>query len=108
MHIRLMVIVLLTVTAAVTVPGVLLGRFAWRRWGGSLRITPRAVNWTVIVGSFVIIMQSVGVYADWIPKRGPWFVLDVVFIYGYAVLGVALVTLLVSGLRNLWKARRRS
>jgi len=106
MHPLVMVIVVLLVTASVAIPGILLGRFAWRRWEGSLRVTPRAVSLTILVGSFALIVQSVGVYADWIPQHGPWFVLDAVLIYGYAVLTVILLTLVLPGFRNRRKARR--
>ena len=95
MHTQAMIMGLLSVLVAVLIPGILLARLARRRWGDMLRITPRTMSLTVLVGSFALIMQSVGVYVGWIPHRGPGLVLDAVLLYGYAVLTVAFVTLLL-------------
>lgn len=104
MHRQIMVIGLLSAVVAVMIPGIFIGRVARRPWGGARRVTPRAVRMTVSVGSIALIVQSVGVYMNWLPRRGPWSVLDAILVYGYAVLTVAFVTLLLPEFRRRRKA----
>ena len=101
-----MALVVVFAIAAVLVPGIFLGRLARRR--GAAYITPRAVRLTVLIGSFAFIMQSVGIYAHWIPPHGPWFVLNGILTYGYAILAVTFVTVLLPEFWNRCKAHRKN
>lgn len=98
-------IMLVIVILAVIIPGVVLGWLSYAgRVGVRLRLKPYLVSVIVLVGSAFMALQIAATHDGWFQPNGLWAWADVIVLYIYTVLVVALA--IVVGI-NRWKGRRK-